>query len=139
MSQENVEIVRRAVRAFLENDFETWFGLASPGFELYPRPEEPGVKERYEGWDEVLEYLVNWYSGWKEYTAEAERFIDRGDWVLVEMNEVGIAESGLRIEQRFAHAFEIKDGKATKWRMFGPLEEALEAVGLSEQDAPADS
>ena len=56
-------------------------------------------------------YLVNWYSGWKEYTGEPTRFIDAGDWVVVEVNEIGVAESGLRVEQRFAHAFKIEDGK----------------------------
>jgi ketosteroid isomerase-like protein len=131
MSQENVEIVRKSVQAFLENDFEGWFATTDPGCRLYPRPEEPGVKECYAGWDEILGYLVNWYSGWKEYTGEPERFIDAGDWVVVEINEVGIAESGLRVKQRFAHAFKIEDGKGIEWRMFGPVEEALEAVGLS--------
>jgi ketosteroid isomerase-like protein len=139
MSQENVEIVRKGMTAFLENDFEAWFALASPGHKLYPRLEEPGVRECYDGWDEVLEYLINWYSGWKEYTGEPKRFIDAGDWVVVEINEVGIAESGLRVEQRFAHAFKIEDGKIVEWRMFGPVEEAFEALGLSEQDAHADS
>ena len=66
MSQENVEIVRTSRRAFLENDFEAWFAITDPGCKLYPRPEEPGVKQCYEGWDEILGYLVNWYSGWKE-------------------------------------------------------------------------
>jgi ketosteroid isomerase-like protein len=138
MSQENVEIVRRSVQAFLENDFEAWFEATDPGCKLYPRPEEPGVKECYEGWDEMLDYLVNWFSGWKEYTAEPERFIDAGDWVVVELNEVGIADSGLRIEQRFAHAFKVEDGKGVEWRMYGPVEEAFEALGLSEQDTHAD-
>ena len=55
------------------------------------------------------------------------------------MNEVGIAESGLRVEQRFAHAVKIADGKGVEWRMFGPVEEALEALGLSEQDTHAGS
>ena len=96
MSQENVELVRKGTQAFLDNDFEAWFAVASPRYKLYPRPEEPGVKECYEGWDEALEYLINWYSGWKEYTGEPVRFIDAGDWVVVEMNKVGIAESGLR-------------------------------------------
>ena len=131
MSQVNVELVRKSLHAFLENDFEGWFATTDPGCKPYPRPEEPGVRECYEGWDEILEYLVNWYSGWKEYTAEPERLIDAGDWVVVEMNEVGVLESGLRVEQRFAHAVRIEDGKGVEWRMFGPVEEALEALGLS--------
>lgn len=97
------------------------------------------MKECYEGWDEILGYLVNWYSGWKEYTGEPERFIDAGDWIVVEINEVGIAESGLRVEQRFAHAFKIEDSKGVEWRMYGPVEEAFEALGVSGQDVHADS
>jgi ketosteroid isomerase-like protein len=132
MSQKNVEIVRKGMGAFLENDFEGFFALADPGIKLYPRPEEPGVKERYEGVEQILDYMVNWYSGWKDYTLEPVRFIDAGDWVVVELNEVGIAESGLRVEQRFAHAIKVEGGKGTEWRMFGPVEEAFEALGLSE-------
>ena len=132
MSRENVELVRKAFDLFLANDFEEWFKVQGPDYKLYPRPEEPGVKECYEGWDEIFAYLGNWYSAWKEYKGEPVRFIDAGDWVVVEINEVGIAENGLRVEQRFAHAFKVKDGKGVEWRMFGPVEEALKAVGLSE-------
>jgi len=139
MSQANLEIVKTGLQAFLENDFEGWFATMNPACKVYPRPEEPGVKKCYEGWDEMLEYLVNWYSGWKEYTGEPVRFIDSGDWVVVEINEVGIADSGMRIEQRFAHAIKVEDGKGTEWRMYGPVEEAMEALGLSEDGAPADS
>ena len=133
MSQQNVEIVRKSLQDFLENDFEAWFATTDPGCKLYPRPEEPGVKECYEGLDEILAYLVNWYSGWKEYSGEPVRFIDAGEWVIVEIDEVGIAENGLRVEQRFAHAFKLEDGKGVEWRMFGPVDEALEALGLSDR------
>ena len=37
----------------------------------------------------------------------------------------------MRVEENFAHAFKLQDGKAVEWRMFGPLEEAFEALGLS--------
>jgi uncharacterized protein YndB with AHSA1/START domain/ketosteroid isomerase-like protein len=138
MSQENVEMVRKSLQAFLENDFEAWFAVTDPGCKVYPRPEEPGVKECYEGWDEILEYLVNWYSGWKEYTGEPERFIDAGDWVVVEQKEVGITGNGMRVEQRFAYAFKIENGKGVELRMFGPVEEAFEALDLSEQGAQSE-
>jgi hypothetical protein len=91
VSQENVEIVRNAIHAFLESDFEGWFAVTDPG------------------------------------------------WVVVELEEIGVAESGLRVEQRFAHAIRIEDGKGVEWRMFGPVEEAFEALGLSERDAHSDA
>jgi hypothetical protein len=45
MSQENVEIVRKTVQAFLDNDFEAWFAITDPGCKLYPRPEALGLSE----------------------------------------------------------------------------------------------
>jgi ketosteroid isomerase-like protein len=133
MSQEDVEIVQRGFEAFSRNDFEDWYALASTEIRVYPRREEPGVKDCYEGWDEMLDYLVNWYSGWDDYTVQAERFIDAGEYVVVDVREVGTAQqSGMRVEQNFAHACKVRDGKIVEWRMFGPLEEALEALGLSE-------
>jgi hypothetical protein len=38
----------------------------------------------------------------------------------------------MRVEQNFAHAFKVNDGNVVEWRMFGPLQEALEAAGLRE-------
>jgi ketosteroid isomerase-like protein len=132
MSQENVEIVRRAFEAVGRSDLEGWFATASPELKVYPRREEPGVKDCYEGVDGMLEYVANWYSGWEEYTVEPERFIDGGEYVVVDVREIGVAkQSGLRVEENFGHAFKVRDGKIVEWRMFGPVREALEAVGLS--------
>jgi ketosteroid isomerase-like protein len=129
MSAENVDIVRRAMSAFTENDFEAWFALASEEIEVYPRAEEPGVRERYVGWDEMLEYVANWFSGWEEYATEPIDLMDHGDYVIVNVREVGIASgTGIRVEDHFAHACKVSDGKIVEWRMYGPVEEAIAAV-----------
>jgi ketosteroid isomerase-like protein len=136
MSEESVAVVRRGFKAFVENDFEGWFAISSTEIKLYPPEDEPGVQPCYEGWDEMLDYLVNWYSGWEDYTVEAERFVDAGEWVVVDATEVGIAEqSGVRVEENFAHAFKLKDGKVVEWRMFRHVREALEALGVEEDQA----
>jgi ketosteroid isomerase-like protein len=129
VSQENVEIIRRGSEAVERGDFEEWSAAFDDGVKLYPRTEEPGVEPFYEGMEGIGTYLDNWYSGWKEYTAEPVEFIDAGDYVVVDMREVGIAkDSGIRIEENFAHAFKLDNGKIVEWRMFGPVEEALAAV-----------
>jgi ketosteroid isomerase-like protein len=130
MSQQNLAVVREAIDAFTALDFERWKANASETIKLYPRAEEPGVKESYEGMDGVIAYLGNWYSGWDEYTAEPGELIDEGDYVIVDFREIGVAKSsGIRVEENFAHAFKVEDGKITEWRMFGPIEEALAAIG----------
>jgi ketosteroid isomerase-like protein len=51
MSQENVEIVRRAYEAFDRRDFEAVLGLGSPDFELdisaHPIPDFPKRRDRH--------------------------------------------------------------------------------------------
>jgi ketosteroid isomerase-like protein len=133
MSQENVEIVRGGFDAVARGDLEGWLSDVGAKVKVYPRPEEPGVRDSYEGHEGVLEYLANWYSGWESYIVEPERFIDGGDYVIVDVREVGVAEgSGMRVEENFAHAFKVSHGKIVEWRMFGPMQEALEAVGMAD-------
>ena len=132
MSQENVEIVRRGMEAFNENDFEGWFAITSTEIKLYPRPDEPGVLPVYEGWDGVMEYMVNWYSQWDDYEGEPVEFLDAGDQVLVVLRERGRMQQGLEIEQEFSHSFTLRNGQLVEWRMYDSHEQALAAVGLSE-------
>jgi ketosteroid isomerase-like protein len=136
MSEETVAVVRQGFKAFSENDFEGWFAISSTEIKLYPPADEPGVKQCYEGWEELLEYLANWYSGWQDYSVEPERFVDAGEWVVMDAKEVGIAEqSGVRVEESFAHAFKLEDGKVVEWRMFRTVPEALEALGIEDTQA----
>jgi ketosteroid isomerase-like protein len=133
MSRENVEVIRRAFEAFRADDFEAWLSKISPSIKVFPNPREPGTKSHYEGREGVLEYLRNWYAGWDEYIVEPTQFIDAGDFVVVAAREIGTAKaSGIRVEEEFSHVFKLRDGQTVEWRQFGPLEEALEAVGLSE-------
>jgi ketosteroid isomerase-like protein len=131
MSQENVEIIRRAFEAFRANDVDAWLATISPNVKVFPNPREPGAKTLYEGREGVLEYLSNWYGGWDEYMIEPTRFIEADDYVVVATRETGTAkQSGIRVEEEFSHVFRLQDGQTVEWRQFGPLPEALEAVGL---------
>ena len=51
----------------------------------------------------------------------------------------GSVGGGAETTARLAHAVQLRDGKAVSIASFSTLEEALKAVGLSEQDAHADS
>ncbi len=48
-------------------------------------------------------------------------------------------QRGQSLEDVIWFVFGFRNGKVAEWRMFGAEHEALEAVGLSEQDAHADS
>jgi ketosteroid isomerase-like protein len=68
------------------------------------------------------------------------RTVDLGDTVLAEITMAGRgASSGLAIEQSAWHVSRFRNDKLASSRVYGTRAEALEAVGLSEQDAHADT
>ena len=69
-----------------------------------------------------------------------EEVIDAGDHVIHAIHFRGRGRgSGIVVEGRAFQVFTFRGGKAVHWEEFSERAEALEAVGLSEQDAHADS
>ena len=136
MSRENVEIVRTGMEAAAGGDVTVLFQSADPDIRVYPRPAEPDAASEYRGLDGLMEYLTNWFAQWDSYEFEPVEFIDAGDHVLCVLRERGRLErTGMEVEGLFAYSFVLRDGKAVELHMYDSRAEALEAVGLSEQDA----
>ena len=75
-----------------------------------------------------------------EYYNEPLDFIEVGDRVVVPNRQWGIGStSGIPVEDEFTWVYEIRDSQIARVDEYDTLEEALEAAGLSEQDAHADS
>ncbi|HKF79940.1 MAG TPA: nuclear transport factor 2 family protein [Thermoleophilaceae bacterium] len=133
MSQADVETLRALATTVAEGDATAWLRAMDPAVRVYPRSEEPGVRAVYDGWDGVMEYMVNWYSQWEDYEVEPLEFLDAGDQVLVVIQERGrMDREGLNVTQEFSHSFKLREGLVVEWRMYDSHEQALEAVGLSE-------
>ena len=49
--------------------------------------------------------------------------------------KAAIADSDVALERDVFQVWTLRDGLVVKWRVFETREQALEAVGLSEQDA----
>jgi ketosteroid isomerase-like protein len=138
MSQENVEIVRRAYEAANRGDpdgaFRDWHSdveLTTPA----------GINaDVYRGRAECQAFLRDLRGAFEGFAVQPEEFIESGDQVVV------IVKSRLRpkgstaeLQLRNAAVWTVRDGKVVSVNLFRNAEEALEAVGLSEQDAHADS
>jgi ketosteroid isomerase-like protein len=68
-----------------------------------------------------------------------KEFIDAGDYVVAAVRVHGRGRaSGAPFEEHEVHVLRLRDGKATELREYRTKAEALEAVGLSEQDAHAE-
>jgi ketosteroid isomerase-like protein len=133
MSSADTEILQAAFAAMADGDATALLRIAAEDVRLYPRPEEPGVRSVYVGWEGWMEYATNWYSQWEEYDLSALEFLDVGDRVIVVLLERGrMQRSGIEIEQEFSHSFTMRDGRIVEWRMYDSHDQALAAVGLRE-------
>ena len=150
MSQENVEMVRGLWEPFKEVDFAAvdWDDEAiremserfwSPEVEL--RWSRSGPEARvYRGRDGVIQAFREWQESFREYYIEPLDFIEQEDRVIIPQRQWGTGRtSGISVEIEVTHVYEVRDHMITRVDEYDTLKEALEAGGLPEQDAHADS
>ncbi|HZO59615.1 MAG TPA: nuclear transport factor 2 family protein [Solirubrobacterales bacterium] len=136
MSQENVEQVRRgiqSVEAFwsMLDEYVVWDLRDRRVLDL------DGV---YVGRDAVVKASRHYWGTWDDYRLEAEELWDAGSSVVVVVRERARGKgSGAPFDQRFAQVWTFSRGRIIRWEIFPDAPRALEAVGLSEQDAQAAS
>ena len=136
MSQENVEIVRRAVAAFNARNRKELLGLMDPEIEYQSLMEQ----KIYRGLDGMVQYRDDVDAVLENFHTEDDRFLDVGeDRVLHLYRIVGRgAGSGVPVGRQNAILWQLRDGRLFRGRAYLDQRAALEAVGLSEQDAHAD-
>ena len=135
MSEENVEIVRRAYAALTRGDGDTLYDLASPEFVLdfSHRLVDPIVLR---GRDDAVAFFVSQsletWEGWPVY--EPQELIDAGDKVVAFIRTSARGKgSGVEVEAHLWNLWTFRDGTPVEWKYFGDDQAAaLEAAGLSE-------
>jgi ketosteroid isomerase-like protein len=139
MSQENVEIVRRAFAEFERGNFWVPEFFDPEMRVIWAEPMAAGVRET-ENLGELSQGIKAWLESFEEVTMGAERIIDAGDRVVVIAAWRGRGKaSGADVEWHYGAVCTLRDGKLTSLVSYSDPAEALEAVGLSEQDAHASS
>jgi ketosteroid isomerase-like protein len=142
MSEENVEIVRKAFDAFNasgrgELSTEDLAELIDPRIEFYWYDERtlPDVPQHLRGLPEVLRLGEQLQSAWVELTLEPLEVSQApGGRVLTLSRQSGRGrESGVPVVNHVFHLWTIRDGKVRKLAFFRHRADALEAAGLSEE------
>ena len=141
MSQENVEIVRRLYEKWGNGDFRVGAVFYDSRVLFIPLARLPDSGEAlYIGPEEIREFMHGWLNAWVNLTVSAEDIIEAGDSVVVTARQRGVGkESGVPSELSYYDAWTFRGRAVVRREHFDKREDALEAVGLSEQDAHADS
>jgi ketosteroid isomerase-like protein len=138
MSQENVEIVRTAIDAMNRRDFD---GLsrcltadAEYDFSRATGPEQGifGRAQLRRFWDEIMD-------PWESVRIELDRIVEADDKVVSRQTTHFRGRGGIEVSNHVAQVWTIRDGQIAHCCLYQDERDALEAVGLWEQDAHADS
>jgi uncharacterized protein len=138
MSQENVEIVRRSLE-HVDRTGEPLWEVLDPGIEWIIDPTGL-LAGTYRGHEGVKQFLERLRESFYEQHVEIDDLIDVGDSVVVlcRVRSRG-RSSGMTVEQPVGWVYQVRKGRIVSGRVYFRQVEALEALGLSEQDAHAES
>ena len=133
MSQENVEVVRKALEASSRGDLDGFSEALDPAVEWTPVKGDPGY-EVHRGIEAVRAWIESWAEAFPDLRWEAERILDAGgDQVAAIVQQTGRgAASGVKVEYRYGTVFTVRGEKIVGVCEYASLRKALEAVGLRE-------
>ena len=135
MSQENVEIMRRASDAFNRGDVDGVLEGLDPEIEWHPLLQVlfGGEATVYRGHEGTREFQRDLDEAFTELQVKQSEFRDLGERVIAIGHLRGRGrESGATTETAIVWLVEFKNGKAIRVREYLDPKEALEAAGLSE-------
>ena len=136
MSQENVEIVRKALDAFSRRDWDAAAELGTPETELHFHASGhlPDVPLDVRGATAVVDGFKKLADPWGEARIEPLEFIEAADGRLVVLTRFTAQGkgSGVPVTVHYFQVWAIRDGKVNDMAVFVHRAEALEAAGLAE-------
>jgi ketosteroid isomerase-like protein len=146
MSRENVEVVRAMLGAIgPDTDRDDWLDeFCDPEVEWHDVPVYPSAGV-HSGRDAVRRHAADFEDAWADWGIEIEDIRAAEDRVVARVRYRGVGKvSGAPITGDLKNpatgaVFELRAGRILRVLQFVTHAEALEAVGLSEQDARADS
>jgi ketosteroid isomerase-like protein len=132
MSQENVEIVRKAIEAPNRRDVAMARALWHTEAEVdWSRSLGP-LKGVYRGREEVETFQDEFWSMFEKVELEAHGFMQAGSDVVVPNTAHLRGRDGMEVIARSAFVYTVEGGRITRLQMFQGSDEALEAAGLWE-------
>jgi ketosteroid isomerase-like protein len=113
MSQENVDVVQRALDAYTNRDVE--------------------VLRVYRGIDEAMRFYAGYFEAFEEIVIKPDRLIEAGDSVVVPNVAHQRGRDGIEVSARSTLVFTLRSRRITRICLYQDTEQALKAVALGER------
>jgi ketosteroid isomerase-like protein len=127
----STEILLAAYESFGRGDLREILGFVHPEFEVAVPPELSAEPDTYRGHDGIRRYFESFADAMDEISFEPRRFWETPECVVadVRMSAKGRLTS-IRVEQRFARVWVLRDEKVFRATTYASLPDALRAAGL---------
>jgi ketosteroid isomerase-like protein len=133
VAQEDIDRMRAGYEAMGRGDFNAVLDLMDPEIEIRDRPEIPDP-QTYRGREGVLTALSRNLDSFDDLEMVPESFVEGGDQMVVCILLRGRGRiSGVPVEDRLAHLWTIRDGRAVALQVYSDPAEALRAAGLPDR------
>jgi uncharacterized protein len=126
LSRRNVERMRKAYESVREGDLQPAFDLVVDDVIVHDRPEAPDAAT-YRGRDGMVVALQASDQSFEDFSLVPEDLIGIGDHhvvVVLRMSGRGRG-SGVPVEERIAHLWTLRDGRAVELQVYSDPEDAL--------------
>jgi hypothetical protein len=135
MSQENVELHRRAVEAYNAHDVENFIRFCDPSVEAHSVFAAVGGAV-YHGHDGLRRFFRDARDAWgDEIRIEPEAYFDLGENTLLLQVLYGQGkQSGVEVTMPVAQVARWRDGLCVLFKGYGQREDALSDLGVGEDD-----
>jgi ketosteroid isomerase-like protein len=133
MSEENIELVRRAASAYSRGDLDQLFEDWAPNA-VVDWSNSHGLDARvFHGLDEIRAFTEQFSGGFEEVRLELEDVVEVEDGVVIAENVAYVrGRDGVEAQARSTWLITIRDGKQTSLTLFQTKEDALQAARASE-------
>ena len=131
MSQENVELTRRAFRAFNGRDIDALLALLDADVAAFPML--AAMEGGYHGHDGVRRWWAGLLGTFPDFSAEIVEVRDLGSVTVTTLRMRGSgAESDTPVDATVWQVTQFRQGKCIRWSAHTSEGDAHEAAGLSE-------
>jgi ketosteroid isomerase-like protein len=131
MSQDNVDLTRRAFQAFADRDLDALLAILDDDVEAVPIL--AGMEGGYRGHDGVSRWWANLLGTFPDFSATLVEVRDLGDLTFAVMRIRGHgAESATPVDATAWQVTRFRHGKCIGWWVYTSEREALEDAGSSD-------
>jgi ketosteroid isomerase-like protein len=137
MSQENMELVRRATEAFSRGDFDGFLEDWAPDA-VVDWSNSRGLDARvYRGHADIRAFAKAFREAFEDFRVELLDLVEVEDGVLIAENITYLrGRGGVEVQARSAWLITIRGGEQTSLTLYQTRQEALEAVNVMKKGPP---